>query len=174
MSYMKKSKRWILALVVLLVFLFIYRLTRVPEKDEEAPEQVAEIEWHTIDRIEFIGNDDVQIVHEDDEYSMLLEDTTYRIDAEKMIKLFEALNKFQRADITAVEFDEWIKAKPDTSYYLLKLFRNTEEVVNLYITPGEENAYFRYLGNRQLYQTSPLQDEQFMWLDSLMQTQTEN
>lgn len=169
---MSRSKKWLVALLIILVILFIYRLTLVPEQDEEVPEQVSEIEWDEIDRIEFIGEEDVQIVHEKEQYQVLLEDTTYAVDPEKVQELFIAFNKFKRADLKPVEFEKWIKSKPDTSYYLLKLHNNTEEVLNLYITPGDKNTYFRYLDSRNIYQTSPLRDEQFRWLDSLMRTQS--
>ncbi|MGK7389036.1 MAG: hypothetical protein ACNS60_01740 [Candidatus Cyclobacteriaceae bacterium M2_1C_046] len=163
------SKKWLVAFIVILVILFIYRLTKVPEQ-EELPEQVEEIDWSNIDKIEFHGKDGVQIVKETDQYRVLQEDTTYTIQPEKVQNLFNAFNKFQRADLKPVDFEEWIKTKPDTSYYLLMLYKNTEEVLNLYITPGDKNTYFRYLDSRNIYQTSRLPDEQFRWLKSLMET----
>lgn len=171
MSAMKRKNRWILALLVIMLILFIYRLTLVPEQEDEIPEQIEELEWEEIDKVEVIGKDEVYIVREEGQYSLLLKDTIKHIPDQKIIELFKKFNNFQQADLKPVDFEKWIKQMPDTSYVLLKLYKNTEEVLNLYITTADSQTYFRYTDSRNIYKAEPINHNQFLWLDSLIKAE---
>ena len=161
-----RSKRWFIALIAIVVVLLIVRIYRMPDADE-LPELVEEIEWEDIDRIEMTGQNDILIIREQGMYKLLQEDTSYAIADDKIINLFRTFNEFQRADLIAKDFSNWIKNKPDSAFMMLKLFKNTEEVLNLYITPGDKNTYFRYLDGRNIYQADPLKETEYQWIDSL-------
>lgn len=161
--------KWFLALLAIVAILVLVYLTHLPETDEEIPEQVEEIEWQDIDRVEIIADEEVYIVRDEDGYQLLKDDKTYKIEmgAERVHSLFQTFNNFKEGRRVDVDFNEWIKNQPDTSAIILKLYRNTEQVLNLYIHPGDRSTYYRYLDRNDIYRTETISKEQFQWLDSL-------
>jgi hypothetical protein len=163
--------KWFLALMVIVAILVLVYLTHLPETDEEIPEQVEEIEWQDVDRVEIIADEEVYIVREKEGYQLLKDDSIYQIDldAERVHSLFQTFNNFKEGRPVQVDFNEWIKSQPDTSAIMLRIYRNTEEVLNLYIHPGDRSTYYRYLDSDDVYSTQTISKEQFEWLDSLQE-----
>lgn len=163
--------KWFLALLGIVAILFLVYLTNLPEKEDEVPEQVEDIEWEDIDRVEIISDEEVYIVRNDNDtgYQLLKGDSIYNtnVDKERVHSLFKTFNNFKEGEKEQVDFQEWSKRQADKSAIMLRLYKNTEEVLNLYIHPGDRSTYYRYLESNDIYRTKTISNDQFKWLDSL-------
>ena len=159
--------KWFVALLVIVALLLLVYFAHLPEKEEEVPEQVEEIDWQRIDRIQIVADEELYFAEDDGEYKLFKGDSIYNIDAERVRALFETFNNFQQGEQEPVDFQEWISSRADTTMLILKLYQNTEEVLNLYIYPDDRSTYYRYLDGDKIYSTSTISRKQFEWLDSL-------
>lgn len=167
MNKRKTGVRWFLTFLILIVILGIWQFTQMPEEPEVVPEQVEDIDWEEIDKIEYISENDVQISRVGKKYFAFVGDTTFNIPTRRMINLFATFNDLQKAQLKPVIFSEWSKSIDDDDLIILKMYRNTEQVIDLYIQKNNGATYFRYMDDTNIYETNTLTTEQFNWLNSL-------
>lgn len=159
--------KWLIALLVIVALLILVYFSHLPDKEDEVPEQVEDIEWQDIDRVQIVADEEIYIARQEDSYQLFKGGSIYQVDAGKVHSLFETFNNFKEGEREPVNFEEWSKGQPDTGAIVLKLYHNTEEVLNLYILPGDQSTYYRYLEGNEIYSTQTISKEQFQWLDSL-------
>lgn len=159
----------IIALVVILAILIIWQFAHVPETEETPVEQVEEVDWEEVDKVEIISSGtSVWLTKDDEGYEYIKEDSAHNIDPVKFNKIISTVKKLKRADYKPVDFKKWSSEFTIPEAAILKFYKNTEQVLDLYIYPNDSASYFRYLSDSSIYKAnnSILKN---VWLDSLFQ-----